>query len=337
MKTLLWLLALFVLAVALSLAARFNEGYLLLVLPPYRVDVSLNLALLVLVAAFVLLYAVLRTLALTASLPRQAREFRRRQRREAAVDALHDAVRLFFEGRFARVLKNAASVQRMGTVGQAPDLAALLAAQAARRLRAPADEPLQQERRDCVGNVAARWHAADLMLEAGRLVDQQRFAEALDTLARFREIAGRRVAAWSLELRAQQGRGNWPEVLRLARLLERHRFLSPAVARNVTYQAHREILQRLRSEHGDGSEAQDGMCQVSNCWRPYLRDVPAAERDVRLLREACDALPTQAAEASDNFDDLPNDEPSDAQRDAQWEAALQRLGDRSHGSASRAP
>ena len=60
MKALLWLLGLFVLAVALSLAARFNEAYVLVELLPWRVTLSLNLALLILLFLFVLLYGLLK-------------------------------------------------------------------------------------------------------------------------------------------------------------------------------------------------------------------------------------------------------------------------------------
>ena len=52
MRGLLWLLALFTLAVGLSMAARFNDAYLLMVLPPWRVEVSLNLAVTVLLGSF---------------------------------------------------------------------------------------------------------------------------------------------------------------------------------------------------------------------------------------------------------------------------------------------
>ena len=49
MKTLIWLVGIVALAVALTLAARYNTGYLLLVLPPYRVEFSLNFLIVVLV------------------------------------------------------------------------------------------------------------------------------------------------------------------------------------------------------------------------------------------------------------------------------------------------
>ena len=51
MRALFWLLILAALAVGLSLAARYNEGYVLLVLPPWRAEVSLNLFLLAALAA----------------------------------------------------------------------------------------------------------------------------------------------------------------------------------------------------------------------------------------------------------------------------------------------
>jgi HemY protein len=82
MKGLLWVLALFSLAVAVSLAARYNDGYLLLVLPPYRVELSLNLAILLCLGAFLLFHGLLRALALALSLPRRARAHRERQEQQ---------------------------------------------------------------------------------------------------------------------------------------------------------------------------------------------------------------------------------------------------------------
>ena len=55
MKVLLWLLTLFALAVGISLAAHYNQGYVLLVLPPYRAEISLNLAVLLFLGGFAVL------------------------------------------------------------------------------------------------------------------------------------------------------------------------------------------------------------------------------------------------------------------------------------------
>jgi HemY protein len=52
--------------------ARYNDGYVLLVMPPYRTEISLNLFIVAFAALVIALYGVLRALALTFGLP-QAR------------------------------------------------------------------------------------------------------------------------------------------------------------------------------------------------------------------------------------------------------------------------
>lgn len=55
MRGLLWLLALAATAVGISLAARYNDGYLLLIVPPYRIEIALSLAILLFFTSFALL------------------------------------------------------------------------------------------------------------------------------------------------------------------------------------------------------------------------------------------------------------------------------------------
>ena len=59
-RGLLWLAFLFVIAVALATVGRFDTGQVLLVYPPYRIDVSLNLFVVGLVVLFIVVYALLR-------------------------------------------------------------------------------------------------------------------------------------------------------------------------------------------------------------------------------------------------------------------------------------
>jgi len=131
MRGLLWVLALFALAVGISLAMHVNDGYVLLVLPPYRAEISLNLAILLILLGFAALYGVLRAAALTLSLPRRVREFRARRERDKAAAAFGEGVRLFFEGRYDQAMKKAAEAHESGDPRA---LAALLAAHAAQRL-----------------------------------------------------------------------------------------------------------------------------------------------------------------------------------------------------------
>lgn len=73
MKGLFWVLLLAGLAVAAALGARLNDGYLLLVVPPWRAEISLNLFIIALFGLFLAFYAVLRILAATFGLPQRLR------------------------------------------------------------------------------------------------------------------------------------------------------------------------------------------------------------------------------------------------------------------------
>ena len=56
MRAALWLLALFAIASAVALFAGNNQGTITVFWPPWRVDLSLNLTLLILLLAFGLLH-----------------------------------------------------------------------------------------------------------------------------------------------------------------------------------------------------------------------------------------------------------------------------------------
>ena len=228
MKGLLWVLTLAALAVGVALAAHYNDGYVLLIVPPYRTEISLNLAMLVLFAGFVIFYAVLRGLALTRSLPQRVREFRERRLRDKTALEITEVTRLIYEGRFGLALKKAVAVH---ATGQSSALAAMLAARSAQRLH----EPLKQkEWLDIAVQDDSKMQPACWMMEAEMLVERQRFDEALAVLQRLHEASsGRHIAALRLELRARQGAGHEDEVRRIAHLLEKHDALSPEQAREI--------------------------------------------------------------------------------------------------------
>jgi HemY protein len=269
-KGLFWVLALFGLAVAAALGARLNDGYVLLVFPPYRAEVSLNLFVLALVAVVVALYLAMRALAVTVGLPKRVREFRERRQRDRAGLVFQEAVRLLFEGRFGQAMKKAGEAYDAGT---AKGLSALVAARAAQRLREP--EKLQEWMARAVSD-DPRNEAATLMLEAETMNELRRFDEALVALDRLQDKKGRHIAALRLELRARQGNGDWNGVLKLARQLEKRDALPPEVAREVKTLAHLENIARLRADAGRLED--------------YLRVVPAAEYGRRLALAGARAL-----------------------------------------------
>lgn len=278
MKGLAWLLALFAAAVGLSLAARFNDGYALLVVPPWRVEISLNLFLLLSVAGFALSYLILRTFFLTVTLPRRVREYRARRQRERATTVLFDALRLLFEGRYGQALKRATEAHAAGT---APGLAGLVAARAAFRIRQPIKRDAWLDRA-CLDDPQVL--SARLMLEAEMLIDSRHFNEAAAALKRLQETAGRHLGALRLELKAQVGCGNWDEVLRIARLLEKREAMPVEEAREIKRRAHLENLRRRRAD--------------ADALLGYLKGIPTAESTPR--QAALAARELLRLEASDD-------------------------------------
>ena len=225
MKGLLWVLTLAALAVGIAVAAHYNDGYVLLIIPPYRSEISLNLAMLFLFAGFVIFYAVLRGLALTLSLPQRVREFRERRLRDKTAAEITEITRLIYEGRFGLALKKAAAVH---ATGQSMALAAMLAARSAQRLHEPLKQKewLEKAVQDDPKMQPACW-----MMEAEMLVDTQRYDEALAVLQRLHEASsGRHIAALQLELRALKGTGRWEEAGHIAHQLETHDALWPELA-----------------------------------------------------------------------------------------------------------
>ena len=103
----LWFVGLFALAVALALFAGNNQGMVSLFWPPYRVDISLNMALLALLGLFVLCYASLRGVAVLGQLPEQTRRWRQQQKERKLYAALIRSLAHLQAGRFVRASKSA--------------------------------------------------------------------------------------------------------------------------------------------------------------------------------------------------------------------------------------
>lgn len=127
MRPVLWLLFLFALAVALTLAARFDTGYVLVVIPPWRLEMSFVMASLSMLGVFVALYAVAKLLHMALSLPADVRAWRHRRRSDKADEELTRATAAYLSGQPGHARKLAASAFKR----EGDQLAALVAAHAA--------------------------------------------------------------------------------------------------------------------------------------------------------------------------------------------------------------
>lgn len=246
MRAALWLLVLFAVAVAGALFAGNNQGSVTLFWPPYRIDLSLNLVLLLLLAAFLVVHTAMGALSALLDLPRQALRWRTQQKERAMHAALLDAISHLLAGRYIRARKAAegvleqeasltASGQRPGNAAQLRAIAHVLAAESAQALqdKAAREEHLQraleqasardaQETRDGALLRAARWALEDREPEA-----------AMQLLQGLPQGAGRRTLALRTRLKASRQAGQAPEALETARLLAKHHAFSPVAARSI--------------------------------------------------------------------------------------------------------
>jgi HemY protein len=99
-RAILWLLGLAVLAVGIALAGKYSDGYLVIIAAGHRVELSLNLAALLLGLAFVSFYILIRVIAVAIQAPQRLRAWKAENARTAARADLLDALRGLFSGRF---------------------------------------------------------------------------------------------------------------------------------------------------------------------------------------------------------------------------------------------
>jgi HemY protein len=274
LRGLLWLALLFVIAVAFALAGRFDTGQVLLVYPPYRVDISLNLFIVALVIVFIVMYAATRIVRNIWRMPQRVAAYRARTRVAKAHAALRDAIGNLYAGRFSRAEKAArdslAHDENQGAAG-------LIAANAAHRMHEYARRDEWLAKID-----AADWQDARLMATADMRADARDADGALAALLEMQSQGGRRIHAQQIALRAQQQLKNWSEVLKLVKSLEKREAIHPAVAVRLRQLAAENLLRDRRHNA-------DALLDLWNALSPTERHSPrladlAAELLVALNR-----------------------------------------------------
>jgi HemY protein len=270
MKFLFWLLLLFALAVALALAAH-HPGYVLLAYPPYRVEMSLILFLLLLLALFVSAYLLLHLALAALRLPQYVRRFRAERAREKGRGAMLEALIAFFEGRYATAEKAAA---RAMDLGENSGLNPIIAARAAHELHeyGKRDAYLEEAKGRPVGEATMR-----LIASAKFNLDQHRPQAALDALKELRNSGARggHVGVLRMELRAQQQAHNWDAVLDLVAQLEKRDALDAASVAQIRQQA---WLEKIRAQAHDSPALQAVWKSIPAEFRRHTKIAATAAR-----------------------------------------------------------
>lgn len=238
MRWLVSLVIVAVLAIALAMAGRYDPGYVVLVYPPWRLEISFISFVLMITALVVGGVLLLRLASLTLNLPCIVRDLRARRAARKRDENFVGGLRAFAEFRFQDAQQALGSWQ-----GETDDartgLARVLAARAAQEMRAPA----QRERHVR----EAGEHGAELaaqLLEAEARLDAKDATGALAAIQSAKEIAPQHTALLRQELKARQMTGQWDEVERLLDTLMRSNALEPALATQLRRATYAENLKR---------------------------------------------------------------------------------------------
>lgn len=244
MKYLVWTLLLFGAAVAVVTAAH-NPAYVLVVYPPYRIELSLTLFVVLLLLAFVFGYGLVRLLSAAVRLPEYVRRFRQERAQAKGRKLLDESLAAFFEGRYAAAER--ASAQAM-ELGDASALHPIIAARSAHELH-------EYEKRDAYLAAAEGKSVGDstmrLMATSKFMLDQRDPQAALHALKELRDSGVKgHLGAMSLELKARQQAGDWDEVLRVLDQLEKRSAIDVTVAAQIRQQAWLEKLRQQENLDG---------------------------------------------------------------------------------------
>ncbi len=316
MRGVIWLVLLFVVAVVAATTLGSNDGLVSIYWRGWRTDLSLNLFVILVLAACAVLMSAVQALSALLSLPRRASNWRALRRERAAQAALREALAEYFGARYVRAHKAAQralalqiEAPELVADGQFRTLARLLAAGSLHRLQ-------DKTKRDAMlrvvlapGRERGATDEAARLLAAEWALEDRDAARAMEMLAALPPGAGRRTQALRLRLSAARQLRLPAEALRTARLLANHQLFSALVAQSLLRSLAAQTLeaahdaQQLRRQwnqfdaadrrdaHVAGRAAQRaaqlGAAEDGRQWlRPFwdrLAELPREEREVVAL------------------------------------------------------
>ncbi|OAM51951.1 heme biosynthesis protein HemY [Methylovorus sp. MM2] len=236
MRWLFWILFIIALTIGVSLIAGSNEGYVLIVRPPYRIELSLNFLLVLIVLVFVSLHLGLRLVNYTQRLPSSVRTYKEAQRLKNGRNALKEALHALGEGHYQAAVKSAT---RALDLGESVGLSALVAARASHKLK-------QKSQRDYylaeAERLAPQETIARLLTQAELFLDDRLYSHALNILQKLEKIEPRHPPALHLLLKVEIHLGHWEQVLNILQQLEKIDAIESWLLREMRQQAHYQSI-----------------------------------------------------------------------------------------------
>lgn len=212
MKQLFWIILLFILAVASALFFQNNHGYVLFVISPYRIEISLNFFIVSLVVICFISFVIIKSINWVFSISQRVKNFQQQRKLKNARKSLQETICLLLENRNEQALENA---EKSFATNFLPTLSALLAIKSCNNLIKNTEAQLNNNNNNNKQNLAKleaeklrlvelsntwlnnakkslendndanhlqQFEIAIAMLSAENLYTQQKFSEALRTL-----------------------------------------------------------------------------------------------------------------------------------------------------------
>ncbi|WP_322994894.1 heme biosynthesis HemY N-terminal domain-containing protein [Castellaniella sp.] len=236
MRSWIWNLLLLVAAVALALLVHNYGGNVIIVTPPWRIELSLPLMVLLVLGAFLALHWLLQLLGWVGNGPGRLRTWRGHRAQRRDIDLLERGWINVLEGRYVQAEKDLSNLLSRTRSADRKVLAGLSAARALHLLGeyTRRDHSLQLAQ-DAAGQDTRLRQTVDTV-KAEMLLDQNRPQEALELLEPLQDASSRFLHATRLLLRAHRQLGHADQVYALTRLLLRRSAIDETQARSFITQ-----------------------------------------------------------------------------------------------------
>ncbi len=235
MKLILWVLVLFAAAVAVAIVAQDLTGHASIVMPPYEVDLPIDIFIAWSVAAFFAFYIIVRLL---------LRVFGYRQRK--ADNQLLSGIKAYFEGNFNQAKKNGATALKLSNSSETKAIGAVIAARAAHQL---GEITLGNEYLAAAEQQAGDERSLRLVAQAELLLADGRHEDALEALNVLYSTGGlQQTAVLQLELEAQKQAENWDAVIELTDVLAKRHPVNKVLISKLRHEAQLENIKHKASD-----------------------------------------------------------------------------------------
>lgn len=238
MRFAVWSIVLASIAVGVALLLLNSTGYVVIFSGRQRIELSLNLLILLVVGGYLGFYALARLVATLVAIPSRVRAYREERTRTRMRQSLSDSLLAFFQGRYASAERSAAAAL-LGE--ETKGVAAIIAARSAHELgRFNEREKFLDQAKGSAPDV----DQARLTTLADLLVSQGRHEEALAVLKDLSARDARNLRLLRLRLQAEQAMRLWDPVLDTVDALAKLGGIGPAEAATARRAAHLGNLAR---------------------------------------------------------------------------------------------